>query len=249
MLKLPSDLNSLSVEELNTQYGSPELVPVSRVDGGSLPPNVPKQAVVPLYLGKKANELSLADANLVVIDFGEAFAPATITRLCEDCRSPLAARPPEAHFEPRTPLSYSADIWSLGIALWNLIGMEPLFSDEFVTPDNVIAQQVDVLGPMPTRWWQHWEQRHQFFDEAGNSTQGQHAHPPLSEAFDVWAQKSRIKHNVGVFSDEEKAAFLDLLRRMLSFDPQARPSAVDVLQSDWVIKWANLDFERSLEAS
>ncbi|KAK3182640.1 hypothetical protein K4F52_006090 [Lecanicillium sp. MT-2017a] len=220
---------------------------VSRVDGELLSSNVPKEATLPLSLGKTAREMSLADTHLILTDFGEAFAPALDTRLCEDSRSPLAARPPEARFEPLSPLSFSADIWSLAIALWNLVGMKPLFSDELVTPETVVAQQVDVLGPMPQSWWQLWEQRNQFFDATGNSTQGEDASPPLSEAFDAWVQKYRSKHKVGVFQEREKMAFLELLRRMLSFDPRNRPTAIEVLKSDWVVKWAKEDFERSME--
>ncbi|KAG8414738.1 hypothetical protein J3459_014099 [Metarhizium acridum] len=150
MLKLPSSLDSLSVEQLHDKYGPPETVAVSRVDGGPLPHNVPKKAVLPLHLGKNANEISLADTHLILADFGEAFAPASRMRPCQDCRSPLAARPPEARFEPPSPLSFSADIWCLAVAMWNLVAMKPLFSDEFVTPDAVLAQQVDVLGPLPS---------------------------------------------------------------------------------------------------
>lgn len=247
MLKLPSSLNRLSIEQLYEKYGHPETVTISRVNEGPLPPNVPERAVLPLYLGKKANEISLADTQLILADFGEAFAPASNIRPCGDSRSPLAARPPEVRFEPPSPLSFSADIWSLAVALWNLVAMKPIFSDEFVTPDSVLAQQVDVLGPMPPGWWQRWEQRHQFFDEAGNSTQGEDASPPLNEAFDAWVQKYRKKRNVGVFSEGEKAAFLSLLHRMLSFDPQNRPTAMEVLMSNWVVKWAKPDFERSMK--
>jgi hypothetical protein len=166
MLKLPSSLDSLSIEQLHDKYGQPETVAISRVDGGLLPPNVPSKAVLPLYLGKNANEISLADTHLILADFGEAFAPASNMRLCEDCRSPLAARPPEARFEPLSPLSFSADIWSLAVAMWNLVGMKPLFNDDFVTPDSVLAQQVDILGPMPPQWWQRWEQRISFLMRA-----------------------------------------------------------------------------------
>ncbi|KAG8406667.1 hypothetical protein J3458_021006 [Metarhizium acridum] len=130
--------------------------------------------------------------------------------------------------------------------MWNLVAMKPLFSDEFVTPDAVLAQQVDVLGPLPPRWWQRWEQRHQFFDEAGDSTQGGDPSPPLGEAFDVGVQKYRKKLNVGVFSQGEQTAFLQLLHQMLSFDPRKRPTAVEVLESDWVVEWAKPDFERSM---
>lgn len=87
----------------------------------------------------------------------------------------------------------------------------------------------------------------QFFDEGGNSIQGEDASPPLGEAFDAWVQKYRKKHDVGVFSEGEKTAFLRLLHRMLSFDPQNRPTAMDVLKSDWVVKWAKPDSERSMK--
>lgn len=91
MLKSPSSLNSLSVEQLHEKYGRPETVAVSRVDGAPLPHNIPEKAVLPLYLGKKAHEISLPETRLILADFGEAFAPASGTRPCEDCRSPLAA--------------------------------------------------------------------------------------------------------------------------------------------------------------
>ncbi|KAH0593680.1 hypothetical protein MHUMG1_08430 [Metarhizium humberi] len=235
MLKSPSGLNSLSVEQLYEKYGRPETVAVSRVDGAPLPHNIPEKAVLPLYLGNKAHDISLPETRLILADFGEAFAPVAGyrgTRPCEDCRSPLAARPPEARFEPLSPLSLSADIWTLAITMWKLVAMKPLFSDEFVTLDAVVAQQ---------------KQRHQFFDEDGNSTQGEYASPLLDEAFDAWVQKYRKEFNVGVFSQGEKTAFLQLLRQMLSFDPKDRPTAAEVLESDWVVEWARPDFERSIK--
>ncbi|KFG81212.1 protein kinase domain-containing protein [Metarhizium anisopliae] len=247
MLKSPSSLNSLSVEQLYENYGRPETVAVSRVDGAPLPHDIPEKAVLPLYLCKKAHEISLPETRLILADFGEAFAPASSTRPCQDCRSPLAARPPEARFEPPSPLSFSADIWTLAIIMWKLVAMKPLFSDEFIPPDAVVAQHVDVLGPLPHPWWRRWQQRHQFFDEDGNSTQGEYASPPLGEAFGAWVQKYRKEFNVGVFSQGEKTAFLQLLRQMLSFDPRDRPTAAEVLESDWVVEWARPDFERSIK--
>lgn len=249
MLKLPPDLNSLSIEKLQEKYGLPETVAICRVDGGTLPPNIPPKAVLPLYLGKNAKDVSLQGTRLILSDFGEAFEPASRTRLCQDSRSPLAARPPEARFEPLSPLSFSADIWSLAVAMWNIVGMKPMFSDEFVTPDSVVAQQVDVLGPLPSSWWQLWAQRNEFFDERGNSIQGEDASPPLIEAFDAWVQNYRKKHHVGIFSEEEKAAFLQLLRPMLSIDPQKRPTGEEVLGSDWVVKWARQKSDTNITAS
>ncbi|KAG7140651.1 hypothetical protein HYQ45_002604 [Verticillium longisporum] len=91
LVKLPSTLDQLAIDQFRQKYGEPETIPVTRVDGGPLPPNIPPRAVVPLYLGKKAQEFTLSDARgLVLSDFGEAFAPGTEQRLGRDCNTPLA---------------------------------------------------------------------------------------------------------------------------------------------------------------
>ncbi|KAM3550741.1 hypothetical protein ARSEF4850_008207 [Beauveria asiatica] len=205
--------DELSVEQLYQKYGHPETVPVSRVDGGPLPPSVPSEALS--------------------------------TRPCEDCRSHLAARPPESHFEPLSPLSFSADIWCLGLAIWNLFAIRPLFAAAFSPPAAIIAQHVDALAPLPSGWWSRWEERRDYFDENGNSIQGEYGGPTLNKAFDDWLHKYRLKFQVGSFSEEEKTAFLQLLRRMLSYDPLQRPTADEVLKSGWIANWAMDDFEKS----
>lgn len=246
MVRLSSSLNGLSVDQLREKYGQPDAIAITRIDGDPLPPNLPKEAVRPLFLGKKAIDMSLSDTQLVLADFGEAFAPASSMRLCEDSRSPLFARPPEARFESRSPLTFSADVWSLATAIWQIVGIQSLFKDQLATPDDVAAQQVDVLGPLPPSWWHAWEQRQQFFDELGNSTRGGYAEPPLIEAFEECVQKYRKKHKVCVFCEAEKSAFLKLVRQMLSFEPRKRPTAAEVLESEWIVKWAMPDFERSM---
>ncbi|KAM3529082.1 hypothetical protein NHJ13051_002096 [Beauveria bassiana] len=194
-----------------------------------------------------ASEMSLQETNLLLIDFGESFAPAKTFRPCKDCRSYLAARPPECRFEPSSPLSFSADIWCLGIALWDLIAMKPLFNDQLVPPDSVVAQQEDILGPMPPQWWKQWEKRLEYFDAEGNCTRGNDdTCPPLDEAFKVWGQKYKATRKAGVLPQDEEAAFISLLSRMLSLDPRGRPSANKVLASEWIKNWAMPSFQQSL---
>lgn len=245
MIKLNSGLGSLSVDQLYEKYGRPKTEDISRVDDGALIPNVPARAVRPLDLGKTASEISLTETNLLLVDFGESFAPAKTSRPCEDCRSYLAARPPECRFEPSSPLSFSADIWCLGIALWDLIAMKPLFNGQFVPADSVVAQQEDILGPMPSQWWNQWKKRLEYFDGEGNSTRGNDTCPPIDAAFDAWGQKYRAKHKSGVLSEDEKAAFVSLLSRMLCLDPRGRPSANEVLASEWMKNWAMPSFRQS----
>jgi hypothetical protein len=50
----------------------------------------------------------------------------------------------------------------------------------------------------------------------------------------------------GAVGVDEKAAFLDLMRRMLSFRPGDRPTVDEVLASEWMVKWALPDYTRSL---
>lgn len=124
--------------------------------------------------------------------------------------------------------------------------MKAIFSTEFVPEDEIVSQHVDVLGPMPLEWWRRWEGRPRFFDEDGCPTESyrQNRWPPLEGSFEVGVQewRRRVGDEIG---ENEKAAFLDLMRRMLSFRPEERPTVEGVLQSEWMVKWALPDCELS----
>ncbi|PWY95987.1 kinase-like protein, partial [Aspergillus sclerotioniger CBS 115572] len=242
MIKLSSRFNDLSVKECYGKYGEPETVPITRCDGKPLTPNVPTHAVLPLFLGKYAETFTLADVRLLLGDFGEAFAPNSEVRLGEDCHAPPAFRAPETYLESKTPLTYSSDIWSLATAIWEIVGMKPIFSNEFIPHAQIVAQHVDVLGQMPGEC--------KYFDEDGGPTDSYRAKkwPPLEESFEIDIQKWRRKWR-GEIKKDEKKAFLDLIRRMLMFRPEDRLTAEDVLQSEWRVKWAFPEYKRSLDTS
>ncbi|WEW55298.1 hypothetical protein PRK78_000727 [Emydomyces testavorans] len=249
LAKLPSSFDGLSVEQFYEKYGKPETVLISRCDGGTLPPNIPAQAVLPLNLGKAAWDFTLADAQVLLSDFGEAFA-STESRCGKECHTPLAMRPPEARFEPQKPLTYAADIWSLGVSMWEIIGMKAIFSSEFTTADEITAQQIDVLGPMPSDWWEKWEEKDQFFNPRQCPKEGRHAWPAMDEAFQEGVQKYRQKNpHMGVFDEKEAAAVLDLIRRILVFKPEQRLTIEEVLATEWMAKWALSDFKRTTRAN
>lgn len=242
----PSTLDQLSVDQLREEYGDPETVAVTRCDGKSLPPGVPSKAVIPLCMGKNAKEFLPSDARVLLSDFGESFAPGLEARKGKDCHTPLAVRPPEARFEPESPLSYSGGIWSLALAIWEILGMKAMFSSEFICPNEVISNHIDVLRPLPARWFESWEEQHQFFAADERPKRDRHVWPALDDAFEKGIQGYRRKHKAGEFSGEETAAILDLMRRMLSFRPEERLTAEEVLKSEWMVKWALPDFEASL---
>ncbi|KAK7702445.1 hypothetical protein SLS64_009737 [Diaporthe eres] len=247
LLKLSSTFDELSIPEFREKFGEPETVPISRVDDKLLNPNIPTHAVVPLYLGKKAQEFTLADAHgLILSDFGEAFSPATEQRLGKDCNTPLAKRAPETLFEPSKHISYPSDIWSLGTAIWEILGMKFIFS-ESETQDEIVAQQIDVLGlsNFPQSWRKQWERLGEEDKPDSNitiprrPTGERETWPDLEDAFEEFVQKYRRKREAaGTFEEQETRAILELMRGMLRFRPEERLTIDEVLKSEWMVKWA-----------
>lgn len=124
--------------------------------------------------------------------------------------------------------------------------MKALFSNEFTTLDDVTAQQVDVLGPMPPLWWESWVEKTRFFGDDGRSLETREAWPTLYVAFEEFVQKYRRRWTgVGIFRGEEAAAILELMRVMLAFQPKERMTAEEVLGSEWMRRWALPAVERS----
>lgn len=58
------------------------------------------------------------------------------------------------------------------------------------------------------------------------------------ELFQHNVQYPRIRDGMTTLSDEETDALIDLLRRMLAFNSTDRPTAAEVLESEWMIRWA-----------
>jgi serine/threonine-protein kinase SRPK3 len=159
LAKLPSTFDELSIHEFRKEYGEPETISISRANDMPLTANVPSYAVEPLYLGKKAQEISLDDAKgFILSDFGVAFCPATELRRGRECNTPLAKKAPEAVFELDVPFSFSSDIWSPGTAIWEILGMKFIIS-EAETQDEITAQQIDVLDSsnFPEKWSERLE--------------------------------------------------------------------------------------------
>lgn len=232
----------MSTDDFNKRFGEPVTVPVTTADGGPLPPHAPAHAVIPVWIGKYAREFELSDAKVVLSDFGEAFSPEAETRLGRDCHTPVPSRAPEAHLQPEVALDASADIWSLAVTIWDILGMKPLFSNSCVDQDDVLADMVDVLGPLPQDW--HWPKQQELFDPDGQRRVKLNTLPDIRQHFDERVQHWREKREVGVFSEAESSAILDLLRGMLQYCPSERSSIQQVLGSEWMVQWALPAFRR-----
>jgi serine/threonine protein kinase len=247
LVKPDRDLDSLSDEDRAQTFGTPVLRPISRRDRKPLTTHVPPMIVMPLHFSKPATTFTLEDAKGIMLsDFGEAFRPSTPDkrpRLGKDSHIPLYARAPEALFEPSEPMSFASDIWSLACAIWHVLGLSPLFSPGETRTDYRVAGFLETLEPekLPQSWQQIWEREESV---PGNSSLPKRPHdvdedcePPISSLFEEWTQQRRRKEGKP-FEEAETAAILDFMKGMLKFDPNERWTIDQVLESDWMRKWA-----------
>ncbi|KAG5791194.1 hypothetical protein H9Q69_009742 [Fusarium xylarioides] len=206
---------------------------VTRTDGQPVTSSsVPKNVYTPNWLGKPSDEVLLPEARLWLADFGTAFNPSQETRLLSYTH--LQNRPPGAVFDSTKPLSFSSDIWSLGLMVWECMGSGPFMSGFLWDEDEVIADQVDALGPLPHEWWEKWETRTSLFTEDGQRKGGVETWP-LQKRFDLTIRREKKTEKLDV---EESRAFLDMIKGMLRFRPEERMTADQVLRSEWMSKWA-----------
>ncbi|KAJ6188548.1 hypothetical protein N7519_003456 [Penicillium mononematosum] len=213
LLKVPPDFDRLSLEQFYEKYGAPERDPVVHLDGKPLPPGVPSHGTT----------------------LANPFHPQKNRKY--ETHTPLASRPPEARFEPDKPLSFSSDIWSLACTIWSIIAQRPLFEGFMATEDYMTCEQVDTLGILPSEWWSRWEARQEKFTENGK--------PINRKYFRSWDDRvkdsiegPRRDRKIPSFDARERDAIFNLLRQMLSFRPEDRPTTKQILESEWMVKWA-----------
>ncbi|QPG97341.1 hypothetical protein C2857_006169 [Epichloe festucae Fl1] len=242
LLQLPR-LDHLSTQQLYDEFDSPEPEPVVKADKQPLTsPSVPTHVYSPIWLGKPSNEVLVPEAKILLTDFGTAFSPAQESRF--DSYTPLQIRPPEVRFEPTRPLSYTSDIWSLGCIIWAILGVKPFLDSWLIGPDDATADQVDALGPMPDEWWETWQGRSKGFVGNGKPKEGRET-CTFDQRFEDAIQAPRRWRGMEVMGEEERNALFQMVKGMLVFRPEDRLSVRQVLQTDWMRKWAIPEAEKT----
>ncbi|KAF2969484.1 hypothetical protein GQX73_g4035 [Xylaria multiplex] len=242
LLQLTSKFNHLSDQQLYEEFGFPDPEIVRRADGKPLASGVPSHVFSPVWLGEASDKISLTEAKLVLSDFGVAFYPARESRF--ESYMPLEMRPPEARFEPKTPLSFASDIWSLGCAIWAILAQRSFLDSFLFSEDDATGDQVDALGPLPLEWWEKWEGRSKEFMANGEPKEGRFVWS-WDQRFEDSIQQPRRETGMGALDEEEGDAFSEMVRSMLSFKTRDRPNARQVLNSSWMKNWAIPAYEKS----
>ncbi|KAI0106079.1 kinase-like protein [Daldinia grandis] len=249
LLRFPSSaFQDLSDQQLYDRYGQPYCDPITPIEGAERPPNLPSYGVVPTWLGNKTEQtVSLQDAWIWIVDLGQAFAPPAElgdgTSLClEYCA-------PEFLFDPEnSKVSFSSDIFSLGVCMWNLLSPTNLFTSFLGIDSEIMADHADLFGPsgMPSSWWDEWEGRSEYYTETRDPVPG-HAKDVQSWdfKFKTRIQDAREEEGYPQVSTGEKGAIYDTLRLMLALNPEARYTAAQVLESKWMTEWVLPEYRRA----
>ena len=132
--------------------------------------------------------------------------------------------------EPTSHVSFPAEIWSLACAVFAIMGQRSLFEIWFPSEYRILKEHVDTLGYLPKEWWASWANRNQYFDDQLRKVDGS-SRRLLEDRLEDSIQEPRKQSEMIEMDEEEKQAFLILLRSMLSFRPNDRPSAEQVLES------------------
>ncbi|KAL3495915.1 kinase-like domain-containing protein [Aspergillus germanicus] len=209
-IRNPSILDSIAQDEMNNPS------PRKQVDGREI------------YLSGNYWGLSPKDlGRSVITDFGLAVrgdGPPSSHRI-----QPEGYRAPEVCLG--SEWSYSADIWNLGVMLWDLFyGRGPFDAP----PDSRgpgsadadeahLAQIISLLGPPPHDLLARGKETSRYFD-----ARGQFKNPELVVKGDLLSMAKDIEDEGGI------AQFVDFISRMLRWRPGDRSTAEELLSHPWL---------------
>ena len=178
-----------------------------------------------------------SDCKVLVTDFGEAFMHNPTGAHQEyELNTPTLVRPLNSLFG--YPITSAADIWTMGMAIFDILGRSKLFQDYWSDDDTVVLEAINTFGPLPSKMWHTWPNRSQFFKDDG-SWQEEHR----SSEFEISRTLTRrIRDSMGQKEGESEAfgyreaelkSLEEMLRSMLQYEPQNRVTVDQVLRSEW----------------
>ncbi|EZG08045.1 CMGC/SRPK protein kinase [Trichophyton rubrum CBS 735.88] len=140
---------------------------------------------------------------------------------------PLEYRAPETLLY--VTWSYPVDVWSVGLTAWDLLGLERPFTardvDGGVYDATHFAQLIAALGPPPPKFLaKNPERRADFWDENGEWL----GLADIPEGRTLESLETRLE-------TRDKDAFLRFVRKALTWMPEQRATAKELLQDPWLL--------------
>ncbi|KAL9117540.1 MAG: hypothetical protein Q9187_005922 [Circinaria calcarea] len=255
VLEMPN-LDGQPEEVILARLGSPICSPV--ITKGALPPSrsLPHYVVQPTSFEEWIKEMIKDKSfkwNVKLIDFGSGGLPLLLllnlhsvngplsinaahsaSDQVREIATPLVYRAPEALFHSRSSgqtdsnWDHRVDIWSLGCLIYKLVTNDTLFPQYFESEEELITDWAWALGPLPARWSPYYDTRSLRF-----TPNGIFIDPPDDPDLTLWQKV----HNRFERSNPQIAGspedLVDLLQKMLVFEPAERQTARDLLTHRW----------------
>ncbi|RAL12216.1 kinase-like protein [Aspergillus homomorphus CBS 101889] len=125
--------------------------------------------------------------------------------------------------------TYSADIWSLGVMLWDFLEGRTLFEAadpravEDYDDETHLAYITSLLGPAPKGFVDCGKRTSMFFTAAGT----------LKDE-DLIPSNFSFESTLSKFDGEEKRMFINFVKRMIKWKPEERSTAKELSQDPWL---------------
>ncbi|RMY83670.1 hypothetical protein D0862_11640 [Hortaea werneckii] len=120
------------------------------------------------------------------------------------------------------------DIWSIGVMIWNLLEDGNLFQpfkDGHLDDEVHFAQMVSLMGPPPKQFLERSDRCRKFWDSEGNWI----AATPIPEQT-LETREMRL-------TGEDRDLLLALVRKILRWLPEERPSAEDLYEDEFILQF------------
>ncbi|KFY31260.1 hypothetical protein V493_01268 [Pseudogymnoascus sp. VKM F-4281 (FW-2241)] len=135
------------------------------------------------------------------------------------------------------PWSYSADIWNVGVMIWNIFEGRCLFNGQDpkrgrYTTRTHLTEMISILGPPPIELVKRGKRSAEWFDENGKWLEPDENDPerlPLLPSSSL----NSVERNL---NGKDKELFLKFIKSMLQWEPEKRKTARELLDDPWLSK-------------
>ncbi|KAL4961928.1 kinase domain-containing protein [Aspergillus stella-maris] len=226
LLRVPG-FDNLDPAELYERLERPLEIPLRRLDGKTPAPHGPPH----VFLVWRMPATKMEDPEIITTDYGTFFVASQTSS--PTLQTPDLYAPPEALFEEPITIPTAVDIWTRGISLYEVLGRRRLFEAFAWCPDDIIGEMARSESLNQNGAWVSDFKR--FKDPDSRSLHQkmwtmERGKTPETCEWDVQGGEMR--------------ALEDMLRSMMSFEPEKRPTANQLLESEYMVKWALPAWER-----
>lgn len=239
LLQIPG-LESWNETQILSRFGRPVRVNIYRLDG--LPvedsPKIPKYTVASSHVTKAFN----FNGSVMIADFGSAYLASEEENSHRTSIEPAVCAPERVF---GCPFGLPSDIWSLGCTIFAIVsGVNPFGSmGSSYSKDSTMLDILRTLGKPPEPWWSQWQEKQRKLGISDQEVMKQTIiRRSLAETIkeistgsgDTGEEVLLMPVRKDEFSEDDIHGMVDLLSRMLVYEPERRLAASEVLAHPWM---------------